>query len=699
MSSLKFDYEELNDGAMTYLGSSILKGMSSEIPLLDMFVREAVQNSIDARIDDSSSVREEINCGNFNYEEIISYFPQISSKLMFTKPDNQQFMSIRDYNTTGLEGFTSYKEYKESQGTDIGKFLSLVRNVGKSNKIDDAGGSWGYGKTTYFRVGIGLVIYYTRIKNYESDCFEERLMACLIENEKNSSGLLYDYQKNNHTGIAWWGKKSNDELLPITDHDVIEKFLSLFNLKPYIDEDTGTCIIIPFINERELLSETIPSSGIDGDDVPFWCKTIEDYLDIACQRWYPTRYCNVKADPNVLLFINGSVKYSNSMYPLFDIYQKMYNLHLNREEKSDNIDSFNIKLTSIFNNGSFAGTLYYSYLSKAELKMDEYGNYPSPFMQINNSSDENDSKVIVGFCRKPGMILKYDINEAWSNGIINSDPDNYLICLFIPNSENTAAVVYKDLDGNSTQLKISIEDYLRSSERAEHSDWSDILEYTFPDGRKVSTSKLRIVEKIQRNIRNELNRKFKKVDETPVVQISTELNRKLASMFLPKKGYGKQPLVENQSNTNKVTRKKRVTKTKFDFGDLVINNDLEFVKEFKVELKPGDNFFEMEFKIASDGEPISADSWIGDSFPIDTMSIEINSVLTKEKQNSINHYFSFDDNYYNIDFKWLTLNGKYNYGFKILFENDHVTELTGKIHYVVVDPSVSLIISKRSGVE
>ena len=498
-------------------------------------------------------------------------------------------------------------------------------------------------------------------------------------------------------------KKIDNELFPITDHDIIAKFLDIFNIKPYENDDTGTCIIIPFINEKELLNETIPTTIDDpSETIPHWCKSIGDYLEIACQRWYPTRYCNFKSSPNspnITVFINGEMKYSQSMYPVFEIYQKMYNMNLNKEETNGEIQSFKIKLNNIFNNGSIAGTLYYSYLSKESLKMEEFGNNPSPFLQINNRKEENDSRVIVGICRTPGMILKYDINESWTNGIINSDTEKYLICLFIPNCENTASVIYTDINGNSSQLKISIEDYLRASERAEHNDWNDILEYTFPDGKKVDTSKLRIVEKIQRNIRNEFNRRNKLIEDKPLIHIGTALNQKLAAMFLPKKGFGKKPTISINPPVVEPQKKKRVNKTKFEFGNLRVDSDSSFIKEFRIYLTPNDKKIELKFEIASEGESISAEKWIDDSFPIDTMSIEINDIVTEDGIKNINHFFAFNDSHYNMNFEWISLNNKFNYGFRLLIERDDVLEITGKIHYIVIDPSISLVISKRSSGE
>src|SRR5699024_5022913 len=98
--------------------------------------------------------------------------------------------------TTGLTG-----EYL-SNDIDVlnnSNFHKLVFGIGKNQSKEGAGGSWGLGKTSYFRMGIGVVIYYTRIET--DNGYEERLVASLIESPKKNERIL----PGSDRGIAWWG--------------------------------------------------------------------------------------------------------------------------------------------------------------------------------------------------------------------------------------------------------------------------------------------------------------------------------------------------------------------------------------------------------------------------------------------------------------------------------------------------------------
>ena len=90
----------------------------------------------------------------------------------------------------------------------------------KPQEAAGAGGSWGLGKTVYFRICIGLVIYYSRIK--EKDGYASRLAASCVENENDADAMIPLWQGKSSRGIAWWGVSVGDNATqPVTDEAYI----------------------------------------------------------------------------------------------------------------------------------------------------------------------------------------------------------------------------------------------------------------------------------------------------------------------------------------------------------------------------------------------------------------------------------------------------------------------------------------------
>lgn len=116
---------------------------------------------------------------------------------------------------------------------------------------EGAGGNWGFGKSVYYRVGIGIVVFYSRVKTDEG--FESRLIITLVEDEsgKNADGtasaLLNKINKKS-VGKAWWGYEDGEDFLPVTDQKFINAILDVFHIAPFKEDETGTSIIIPYID-------------------------------------------------------------------------------------------------------------------------------------------------------------------------------------------------------------------------------------------------------------------------------------------------------------------------------------------------------------------------------------------------------------------------------------------------------------------
>ena len=90
----------------------------------------------------------------------------------------QIFLEIRDLKTSGLTGCIRKADIKKE---DHGNFFKLIYDTGKRQTQAGAGGNWGFGKSVYYRVGIGIVIFYSRIKNETG--YESRLIVTLVEDE------------------------------------------------------------------------------------------------------------------------------------------------------------------------------------------------------------------------------------------------------------------------------------------------------------------------------------------------------------------------------------------------------------------------------------------------------------------------------------------------------------------------------------
>ena len=174
------EIEILKRERMTPSGKAVLRmNQNFSMPILDLFVRESIQNSLDATPKDKVA---EIcfNTGCFSSSELSNELDDLDGYL-----DNRfgngkyNYISVRDYGTEGLTGKCSPEEI---EGNSYGNIYKLVYDVQKPQENPGSGGSWGIGKTVYFRMGCGLVIFYSRIINDDGE-YESRLALTLIQDE------------------------------------------------------------------------------------------------------------------------------------------------------------------------------------------------------------------------------------------------------------------------------------------------------------------------------------------------------------------------------------------------------------------------------------------------------------------------------------------------------------------------------------
>lgn len=627
---MKFDYEILRNEYMGISGSSLLRVIqNNDMPILDLLTREAIQNSLDAKLDNSESVDVDINISKFDENKLANSIEPFGSKLL-EKYKNQKldtFISFSDTNTTGLTG---PKNMSEVTNNNYGKFINLIFNIGKAQTIENAGGSWGYGKTVYYRAGIGLVIFYSRIKI--NDNYESRMVISLVEDEENTIIPSYNNERRPKTGIMWFGRKNNefDQLNPVTNEEDIKQILEIFQLKAFDGDRTGTKVIIPFIDEKKLLNDT----NKDNNALP-WNDSVDKYIKVAVQRWYAPRLMNpfFKYNPYLKLKINN--KYFNpeeDFLPLFKKIQELYNAGIG-SIKNNSINVESIKLLSTFLNELEAGKIAYVKMNRDELKMNQPYNEPSPYLQVFNTkyNEKDDGYPIITFCRRPGMLLKYDVGESWSNSI-KIEENNYIVGLFIANSNNSIKV-------KEDSEEKSFEKYLRECEKADHADWIDLSNYT-------------IIKRVQNQIKSKINNCYEDIDYEENRSVDTRLSRTLTRRLLPPIGFGKRPSSFNENkretNINKFLKKNSKSNL-YLIDESIIRNALDrtISKDFEITFSLNDRNIEYEFEIVSEDSNITGKKWEEDfgnkEFPVELIKIEL---LTCGEGEQIQYYINKKINKY-----------------------------------------------------
>lgn len=451
---MMFDLEYKKNDHCEVDGKSIQNLMQNkETPILDLFVRESIQNSLDAAASNVNHVEVRFQTGSFNVQAVSGYFDGINKSLLNLYGNTANFLAFADKNTKGLTGnLDGCWSKNDSSEQNLGK---LVFHILKPQTKEGAGGSWGIGKTLFFTMGIGLVSYYSRIL-LDDGTYQERLASTLIEDpDKDESRRLLPI--SDCTGVAFWGKRKSgtaDKVQAITDQKVIHLFLREFGISPYTNNETGTCVIIPFINKNYLCQH-----NAEEDEHLWWKNSLEHYLHLSILRWYfprlVTEYKKIKGIPHLQVFVNNNKIEPSQQAPFFvqytDLFRSISSKHpqngiqINKITRDRNLEDDDL------------GTLIFKVYSLDELGC--YNNLPSPNKHALIPEDKSERNYpIVAFCRQPGMIVNYTTITSVPN-----PPDKQILGIFVLNSKNNIV----------SPCKLPVEEYFRSGEKSDHIMWYD----------------------------------------------------------------------------------------------------------------------------------------------------------------------------------------------------------------------------------
>ena len=608
-------------GRMTQTGSSLLKLIqNNNMPVLDLLVRESIQNSLDARKNDSKYVQVEYLTGNFRSRSLCEELEGISDSLLSRFPGNAGYIAVRDSKTVGLTGELDYKKVKNN---DYGNLLKLIYEICKPQEAEGAGGSWGLGKTVYFRIGIGLVIYYSRIKTEAG--YASRLAASFVENETSPDAMIPEYKGMSKRGIAWWGESTGENITqPVTDEKYISEFLDIFGIPEYSGDETGTTIIIPYIDrEKLLISNRVEYLDCNGNQMnPYWYNSMEEYIKISAQRWYAPRFGNVHYNHGAYLRlkVNGEGVSNDSMEPAFKVIQALYNRANNiGEEDILSGDGAAVKTDPVhikkYLMEQTAGIIAYAKVTRELLGMCAPYNKPEPYLYFNcEIRDEEANKPVVCFTRKPGMIVSYENVGPWTSNIASTVKEEYILAVFVLYSENSL---------KNSPKPLSLEEYVRRSEMADHTSWGDWSEGSYNP---------RIVTKVQNGVNRIIGREFAPAQEVAKPKENSGLGKLFGDMLLPPEGFGKRPNAGSSGNGGEGASKKRGYNFKADSENIKYLADrmiIPVLMQTASKKKISSTGFEM--LIDTEAKKMSVEEWeskmgLGTPFEIEDCMINISAI-------------------------------------------------------------------------
>lgn len=235
-------------GALAAEGAENLLGRPRLDPLV-VLVREAVQNSWDARRDDSSQVSFAVHGRHLESDQrrqlrdrVFSDPPKVATRLrdVLTR-DDILLLALTDTGTTGLGG--PIRADHPPRRHEPSNFVDLLFNIGQPAERELGGGTYGFGRTISFVVSEArAVLVHSRTRAGRR--LESRFIGAAFSDHFTQGNRRF-------TGRHWWGRPVEGSIEPVVgdEADAIARSLGLPSFGP---DEPGTtiCVVAPDLRGR-----------------------------------------------------------------------------------------------------------------------------------------------------------------------------------------------------------------------------------------------------------------------------------------------------------------------------------------------------------------------------------------------------------------------------------------------------------------
>lgn len=222
---------------------------------ITVVLREAVQNSWDAR-QGESLVDFEIRWWRPTREQKNALRDQVFTNEPAGSPIRREFskqdfdvMVFSDRGTKGLTGPVFANE--PSEPGEKRNFVDFVWEIGRSEGVGPGGGTYGYGKTSFFRLSrVRAICIHSRCQWRGQP--EHRLIAAYLGPSTPQ-----------RTGRAWWGDLSEGGVRPLSGTNA-EELAEAIGMPPFAPSDCGTSIMVLAPRVEDLTCDDENTGGRPG---------------------------------------------------------------------------------------------------------------------------------------------------------------------------------------------------------------------------------------------------------------------------------------------------------------------------------------------------------------------------------------------------------------------------------------------------
>ena len=225
---------------------------------LEILVREALQNSLDAALPTTKTIQVEVKV--LQKEEFDNQYlkniltPEYLSRLKSTGSGsnidmlNPSVLVIEDFGTIGLIG--DYLDNDADGPKENWNAFWHTEGEGSKGSIKGSNGGAGQGKITYIQIGSARCVFGLTLRSSDN--------KTLLMGRSEFIGT-YRYESDKYLKDSYWGVHSSNAPHPITDEGSLKEFIKAFDLKRNGEPGLSLVIPLPFELKIDEIKKTIIS--------------------------------------------------------------------------------------------------------------------------------------------------------------------------------------------------------------------------------------------------------------------------------------------------------------------------------------------------------------------------------------------------------------------------------------------------------